>query len=175
MPNQPQVDKIDAKAIVADHRRRNAIKAERDAVNAAIDAAAARQLRELVPDLRPQVEAQIVAAEQREVETRERAAGLRSRAELGDADYPDLTKDLGDRIAGLEEQYVRFSEMADAPELYKGDDSAAGNPDPATFFRFQAANALASLEATRAAIASQRDGRKPTGRTSTPPTPPETS
>lgn len=155
------IEKIDAAAIVADHRRRNAVKAARDATDATIDAQAARRLRELVPDLRTEVESQIVAAERHEHETHERAAALRVRAELADADYPDVTKDLEGRLAGLEESYVRFSEMAEAPELYQGDESVAGQADPAKFFRFQAANALASLEATRQAIATLRPPSTP--------------
>lgn len=153
-------DKIDAEQIVADERRRYAVQTERDAVFAELDADTARRLRDLVPDLRTQVEGQIVAAEQREQEARGRAAGARSRAGLTDADYPDLTSELGDRIAGLEESVVRWEERADDPDLYAGHQSAQGQPDPAEFFRFQAANARAALDATRAALTKTKAAAK---------------
>jgi hypothetical protein len=163
MAASEKFDKVDADAIVADERRTYAVKAERDAVMAAVDADAARRLRALVPDLRSQVEGQIVAAEQHEKRTRERANSARSRAGLTDADYPDLSAELGGRLIGLEESVVRWEERADDPELYAGHQTAQGHPDPAEFFRFQAANARAALEATRSALTQAKAASK-TGR-----------
>lgn len=146
-------DKVDPEKILADERRRNAVDAELARVNAAIDADAARRLRELVPDLRAQVEGQLVAAEDREATATRRADALRAKAGLSDADYPDLSAELDARLGGLEEQVVRLDELASDPDAYGGHQMAQGQPDPAGFFRFQAANARANLEATRHAVA----------------------
>lgn len=152
-------DKIDPAKILADERRRSAIDAELARVNAAIDADAARRLRDLVPDLRPQVEGQIIGAEDRETVTAARAGALRAKADLKDADYPDVTGEIENRLATLEEQVVRLDELASDPEAYAGHQMAQGQQDVATFFRFQAANARANLEATRHALTQLRGGK----------------